>query len=92
VEDAYWVDLRDRFAHFDSFRRIPTSEDHEDEREGISSAPSPAAGLDFICRGLKRTYWATTAGETSSRSRSANSVCFGVYDQAAGTQIGLPGS
>ena len=60
------------------------------ERDGILISTEPGRlDLDFICRGLKRTYWATTRRRDVIKESIRNSVCFGVYDQAAGTQIGF---
>ena len=60
------------------------------EREGILISTEPERlDVDFICRSLNRTYWAATRRRDVIEESIRNSVCFGVYDQAAGKQIGF---
>jgi len=60
------------------------------EREGILISTEPERlDLDFISSGLNRTYWAGGRRRDVIEESIRNSVCFGVYDEAAGKQVGF---
>ncbi|MEO6875816.1 MAG: GNAT family N-acetyltransferase [Opitutaceae bacterium] len=60
------------------------------ERDGFLISTEPELlDLDFICHGLNTTYWAKNRSQAIMEKAIQHSVCFGVYDQATGKQVGF---
>jgi len=60
------------------------------ERDGVLISTEPGLlDIDFVCRGLNTTYWAGARRRDVIEESIRNSVCFGVYDKAAGRQVGF---
>ncbi len=58
--------------------------------DGFKTSDDPARlDLDWVCAALAGSYWATGIPDAVLRESIENSICFGVYDTAAGTQIGF---
>jgi predicted N-acetyltransferase YhbS len=59
-------------------------------RDGFFISTDPARlDLDAIERLLRSTYWASERSRVSIELGVKNSLCFGLYDEHSGRQIGL---
>ena len=60
------------------------------EREGFFiSTDSSLLDLDFICHGLKASYWAGDRPREVIEESIRNSLCFGVYEKESNRQVGF---
>lgn len=60
------------------------------EREGFLVSTDPGLlDLDFVCRGLNRTYWAENRPRGVIEESIQNSLCFGVYEKEPRRQVGF---
>jgi GNAT superfamily N-acetyltransferase len=60
------------------------------EREGFFISTEPGLlDLDFICHGLKASYWAGDRPREVIEESIRNSLCFGVYEKESNRQVGF---
>jgi GNAT superfamily N-acetyltransferase len=60
------------------------------ERDGFFISTEPGLlDLDFVCQGLKESYWAKDRPREVIEESIRNSVCFGVYESAGNRQVGF---
>jgi N-acetylglutamate synthase-like GNAT family acetyltransferase len=60
------------------------------ERDGYFVSTDPALlQIDFIHGALGRTYWAGQRSRETVEESIRRSVCFGLYEEASGRQVGF---